>query len=210
MTWYTAGQALIRARSWGHYYGAGMCARFVSDCVSGGRFGYPQIRNANDAWRLATRKHYDHNHPPGVPVYWGPNHVAISRGPGGVRSTDYPTDTRLGDCSDTQMGVRWPRMFYRGWSEDWAGDIIPGIVYPTAILQRGSNNVSVRKLQAGLIRVFPDYARARLVANGGPTTAYGPATEAVVKEFQRRSGLYANGVIDAVTRVALSKYGIVF
>jgi murein L,D-transpeptidase YcbB/YkuD len=61
----------------------------------------------------------------------------------------------------------------------------------------------VRRLQSGLRKHFPLYA-GRLVVDG----FYGPKTEAAVKEFQRRSGIAADGIVGPVTRKKLERYDI--
>jgi len=65
------------------------------------------------------------------------------------------------------------------------------------LLRRGSKGEYVKQLQARLNAWFPTYSR--LVVDGD----FGPATEAVVKEFQRRSGLTADGIVGPLTRGAL-------
>lgn len=55
-------------------------------------------------------------------------------------------------------------------------------------LQRGSSGEAVRALQMRLNRDYPRYSN--LVVDG----IYGPATESVVREFQSRAGLTADGV----------------
>jgi hypothetical protein len=71
----------------------------------------------------------------------------------------------------------------------------PGTTPPTTptgrpTIQLGSTGQPVRDIQAHLKRVYPAYAR-QLVVDG----AYGPATRAAVTEFQRRSGLTADGIV---------------
>lgn len=68
---------------------------------------------------------------------------------------------------------------------------------PGSMLSRGSQGVEVRRLQEILNRRFPAYSKLRLDGD------YGPATEAVVKEFQRRSHLTPDGVVGPATRTAL-------
>lgn len=66
-----------------------------------------------------------------------------------------------------------------------------------------SRGDDVKRLQAGLKRVFPSYA-GNLVVDG----SYGPNTEKVVKEFQRRVGITVDGRVGPVTRDRLQKHGI--
>lgn len=74
----------------------------------------------------------------------------------------------------------------------------------TRVLQIGSKGEDVRRLQDGLNRVFPSYSR--LVEDG----SYGTATAAVVREFQKRSGLTVDGIVGTRTREALNKNGVRF
>ena len=62
----------------------------------------------------------------------------------------------------------------------------------------------VKKLQAGLNRVFPAYSK--FAGNGDGK--FGPYTTKVVKEFQRRSGLKADGVVGPDTVKKLKANGI--
>lgn len=71
-------------------------------------------------------------------------------------------------------------------------------------LALGSKGQPVSQLQAGLNRVFPGYSK--LVVDGD----FGPSTEAVVEEFQRRTeGLTVDGIVGPATKRALSKHGII-
>lgn len=72
----------------------------------------------------------------------------------------------------------------------------------SAVLHRGSTGARVRSLQAGLNRVFPAYSKLALDGS------FGPATERVVREFQRRSGLVADGYVGPKTTAALARHGI--
>lgn len=74
---------------------------------------------------------------------------------------------------------------------------------PPAELKRGSKGNAVRAFQKGMNRVFPAYSR--LSVDGD----FGPATDRVVREFQRRAGLKADGIIGTNTRRALARYGVV-
>jgi hypothetical protein len=69
---------------------------------------------------------------------------------------------------------------------------------PAGVLRRGSTGAKVTELQRVLARWYPFL---NLVADG----VYGPATEAAVKELQRRSGLVADGVAGPLT---LGRLGI--
>ena len=72
----------------------------------------------------------------------------------------------------------------------------------------GSTGADVAALQAGLNRMFPTYSRLTV------DKSYGPATAAVVTEFQRRAkraGVYVStvdGITGPATRKALRHYGI--
>lgn len=59
------------------------------------------------------------------------------------------------------------------------------------------------------MRVFPAYAQP-IKNSGGSDGSFGPATEQVVKEFQRRSGLLDDGIVGIKTKAALAKHGIQF
>jgi peptidoglycan hydrolase-like protein with peptidoglycan-binding domain len=81
------------------------------------------------------------------------------------------------------------------------------VVSPLRDLKRGVSGNDVKKLQSELLRVFPSYAK-RIRWSGGPNTKFGPATEAVVKEFQRRARLKVDGIVGSVTRAALKRNGV--
>jgi peptidoglycan hydrolase-like protein with peptidoglycan-binding domain len=63
--------------------------------------------------------------------------------------------------------------------------------------ERGDEGDGVKELQARLNRDYPAYSN--LTEDG----IYGPATEAVVREFQRRAGLTVNGIAGPETLVEL-------
>lgn len=60
----------------------------------------------------------------------------------------------------------------------------------------------VARLQEGLNKSFPAYSKLHVDGR------YGPRCAAVVKEFQRRSGLRVDGIVGPQTWAALGKHGI--
>lgn len=99
-----------------------------------------------------------------------------------------------------------------GWAEDIngvrvvkAGGSSPKPPTPPAggLLRVGSTGSRVRVLQQELKRKFPLYA-GKLKVDG----VFGKATLAAVKEFQRRVGLVADGVVGPKTLAKLAVYGI--
>ena len=60
----------------------------------------------------------------------------------------------------------------------------------------------VKNLQDDLNRVFPSYSQLK------EDNSFGPATRAVVREFQRQVGLTPDGVVGPKTWAKLEKYGI--
>jgi hypothetical protein len=72
------------------------------------------------------------------------------------------------------------------------------------VLKDGSAGNGVKKVQRGLNEKFPAYADLKVDGK------FGPATEKSVKEFQRRSGLKADGVVGKKTYAELKKYGVKF
>lgn len=78
--------------------------------------------------------------------------------------------------------------------------VVPPALNPFGgLLMRGSTGEAVRKLQERLNRDYPRYSR--LAVDGD----FGPATEAVVREFQQRAGLLVDGIAGPAT---LGKLGL--
>jgi peptidoglycan hydrolase-like protein with peptidoglycan-binding domain len=65
------------------------------------------------------------------------------------------------------------------------------------VVQRGSTGKNVRDLQSRLNRDYPSYSK--LSIDG----IFGPATERVVVEFQRRAGIVVDGIVGPQTWAAL-------
>ena len=74
----------------------------------------------------------------------------------------------------------------------------PVHVLTPGVLSRGSTGSPVAAVQTKLRTMYPAYAR-KVLSDG----IFGPATEAAVKEFQRRSGLVTDGVVGPRTLKAL-------
>lgn len=73
---------------------------------------------------------------------------------------------------------------------------------PVASLQQGSSGTRVSALQSGLNRVFPSYSQLKVDGQ------FGPATAAVVREFQKRVGLEQDGIVGPSTLTYLARYGV--
>lgn len=81
----------------------------------------------------------------------------------------------------------------------------PVVKRPTVpTLQYGMKGAAVTLLQKELNRVFPAYSRLRVDGD------FGPATRAVVIEFQRRTGLARDGIVGPATRAKLAANGVRF
>lgn len=70
------------------------------------------------------------------------------------------------------------------------------------IIRRGATGERVKRLQAGLNRVFPAYSKLKV------DSIFGYATERVVKEFQKRAGIKVDGIVGNQTTTALARFGI--
>lgn len=73
---------------------------------------------------------------------------------------------------------------------------------PTAVLKLGSHGPVVKHMQQRLNAVFPAYSKLRTDGD------FGPKTVAVVREFQRRTGLQPDGAVGPKTKAMLKRYGI--
>lgn len=70
------------------------------------------------------------------------------------------------------------------------------------LLKRGDIGADVKSLQRDMNRVFPAYSKLKLDGD------FGPATERVIKEFQRRVNIDDDGVVGPATKRKLRLYGI--
>lgn len=94
-------------------------------------------------------------------------------------------------------------------SEVWRGRFAEATTSRPRQLKVGSTGAAVRDLQNGLLFRFPSYA-GPIKDSGGANGVFGRGTEAVVKEFQRRTSTPITGVVDAWTRGQLTTFGIVW
>lgn len=69
------------------------------------------------------------------------------------------------------------------------------------LLQQGSEGAGVAELQSLLADM--GFSLDASLSGGRPDGVYGPETEKAVKEFQRRSGLFPDGVVgrDTITKL---------
>lgn len=109
------------------------------------------------------------------------------------------------DGKDGPATQAWVRSFQRGHglnADGIAGPLTAAKIdvaltpAPAArpVIKRGSKGQAVAELQARLAANYPLYAR-NLKADGD----FGPATDAAVREFQRRAGLTVDGIVGAQT-----------
>jgi N-acetyl-anhydromuramyl-L-alanine amidase AmpD len=102
----------------------------------------------------------------------------------------------LGGTTHTDPGPNFPRQYVM--------DCLDGPApAPVKSLQVGDEGPQVRDLQDELNRTFPSYSS--LDVDG----VFGPATKAVVSEFQYRTGIAVDGIVGPTTRRELGKHGIV-
>jgi hypothetical protein len=85
-------------------------------------------------------------------------------------------------------------------AEPLCARVLAGLVAgdrPAALLRLGATGPKVTQLQELLNRAYPAYSH--LSVDG----QFGPATDAVVREFQRRSGLDPDGIVGPATAARL-------
>jgi len=169
---------------------------------------------AKAAWDHAGLRHPDlSNAPIGAPVFFShpkvaAGHVALYLGNGKIRSTNSATGRVSTYPISTWTGWGYSLL---GWTEDLNGVELPIDPVPSHAPQPsaakewrvGTSGTQVENLQRGLNAHFPAYSR--LTTDG----KFGPKTEAVVKEFQRRTGLTPDGIVGVKTTDKLAGYGII-
>jgi hypothetical protein len=104
------------------HYGQRRCLQFVRLAL-----GVPRkYASAHAAWHYAAHRHRSAyaQIPVGVPVFTlgasSAGHVVISLGGGWVRSTDWPTDGKVGNTRLETLLARFQQR-YLGWTEDLNG-----------------------------------------------------------------------------------------
>lgn len=123
------------------------------------------ILTAAAAWRAAKHKHPgDRNPPAGVPVFFAPNHVALSIGGGNIISTDWPHLSNVGRTTINTLEATWHHT-YLGWSEDIENQMIAGIGAPGTLTDGGITDVGLHVPNplgglTDLINAMQDVAKA--------------------------------------------------
>jgi hypothetical protein len=188
----SASQAVKKARQYTRYR-TGYCLNFVQTMLGAPWSGPSAIW----AWNHAKHKHRgDKNPPPGVPVYWSGGrygHIAVSVGGGRVRSTDWPSRGRVGECSIDQLTRAW-RKHYEGWASDIGGQNISGVGHATSHPHGAGKDVYIRKLHYG--QKDSDSVKEmqrRLIKLGfhipaGATGNYFGQTDRAVRAWQKKIG----------------------
>lgn len=124
----------------------GLCDHFV-----GNAFGYSHSGwlTAYTHWVGSPDKMVGDAHPPvGVPVFWAPNHVAISVGGGDVVSSDYPSPLAIGRVSIAAITSKW-HLKYLGWAPPYyprgSGNTVPGMETTTYQTSDAASSVGADK-----------------------------------------------------------------
>lgn len=198
--------ALSNARKIKVGYG-GLCLKFVRTVYGIG----PKYPSAISAWNNSPDKVAEtnlDNIPIGAPIFFSGyryGHTAIYTGNGRMITTD-SGNNRVYETSFTTGA--WSRYKLLGYVRNLNGVTIPGLGKPVSkpkptkapgTLSRGSSGERVKAYQRYMNRVYPAYSK--LAVDGH----YGPATEAVTKEYERRIGAKITGTVPAAR---LAAFGI--
>lgn len=204
--------------------GSPWCATFIQWCLKqhGAHFdaelpyfvpSFVSYARARDLWlpKTATPR------PGDLVVYGTADHIGWLRGNaslGRIRTIEGNTSSGIIGSQSNGNGV-YARTRTRSWVQGFIRlhykpepKPTPAVPYqPRHVVSRtlalGVHGRDVQALQSGLNRAFPAYSR--LATDG----RYGPKTEAVVKEFQRRTHLKVDGRVGPQTRANLAIFGVV-
>lgn len=143
-------------------------------------------------------------------VIW--NHHIWTRKTGWVQS-DYDGSNPHTDhvhidglASDDENSAAWPVVYASSGSGPTPSTPPPVV----ADLKIGSTGPAVNYLQQFLRNAFPAYRLSVSVQKGFLITVdgkFGPQTDAWLKEFQRRTGLFEDGIVGPRTRAKLREFG---
>lgn len=104
----------------------------------------------------------------------------------------------------TAVAAKQKELAAAGWAKGKTGTKPGAVTTPTIrVLREGMRGDDVRALKAGLVRVFPTYAKGLTLDSYFSTN-----TGWVVSEFQRRTDLDDDRIVGPLTRAELAKYGI--
>lgn len=207
---------------------AGMCLKFVRQAY-GVDGVYP---SAFVAWKSAQFRHPQDDPrriPDNVPVFFAPlrspyGHVAFAVGDGLMITTNSATNRIHRHTIASWMNVGYDLL---GWTEDINRvRVIDAKAPPTPASKDAPKKaakpadkakqaaagvrVDVRAWQRWLRNTFPGYKSSVTVRKGeliGVDGDFGPQTKAWTKEFQRRTGLEADGIPGPRTRAKAESMG---
>lgn len=178
-------------------------AGYASQSAAGWADAYSTTMLRDISAPLVAAKGKEH----GIPLrYVG--QAGLRSGTKGIVTHHDVTMALNGGRGHTDPGANFPMTQYVEWVQAAGGIVTPPPEKPisnsTGALQLGSSGSRVKALQSGLNRVFPSYSR--LATDG----QFGPATAAVVRQFQRRAGLTVDGIVGPNTTKALTGFGVKF
>lgn len=163
--------------------------------------------SANTIFKKCTEQSTDFSEIEVGEAVWMDGHIGIYIGDGlAVEATnkwDDGVQITACNCSKTGYNRRdWtkhgklPYVEYK--AEETADDFFP----PRGYFTRGDLHENVGKVASFMRRVFPSYTHAKALGN-----YYGTYIIRAITEFQRRTGLEADGILGAETLAKLEKYG---
>lgn len=148
---------------------------------------------------------------------WMPGHIGVYIGDGLVveASPAWKDGVQITACNCSKNGynrrdwVKHGKLPYIDYNvskkpEKPANNFLPARGY----FKRGDTGAKVEKINEFWYNTFPGYATAlKRNAKNVRGTLFGENTEAWVKEFQRRTGLEADGCIGSITLSEMKKFG---